>query len=250
MSTTSSRGDTQSSRKRSAPPPSASHSCLPRSLHRQTENPPSQSPGSTYDDYPSPDFPTSPRSKGPTPPPNPRLTRTSDDRDRPGSTGTRRRPSEDDFGSSNRRSEDPYGGVGDDAPFPPSSRRRPSEDLRQDPAGRRPSAASASDSTSTTNAQSATAKSQMIIPNKSTIAEEDIEVPYGRDARESGSTAGEEPDPDEMEGGLSALTRRLGSVDEDGGPAQPIVDGMRSACDLPQTPNAPGEAPVGAGPLS
>lgn len=183
----------------------------------ETENPPSQSPGSTYDDYPSPDFPTSPRSKGPTPPPNPRLTRTSDDRDRPGSTGTRRRPSEDDFGSSNRRSEDPYGGVGDDAPFPPSSRRRPSEDLRQDPAGRRPSAASASDSTSTTNAQSATAKSQMIIPNKSTIAEEDIEVPYGRDARESGSTAGEEPDPDEMEGGLSALTRRLGSVDEDAG---------------------------------
>ena len=29
----------------------------------------------------------------------------------------------------------------------------------------------------------------MIIPNKSTIAEEDIEVPYGRDARDSSSTA-------------------------------------------------------------
>ena len=65
-----------------------------------------------------------------------------------------------------------------------------------------------------TNTQSATAKSEMIIPNKSTIAE-DIEVSYGRDARESGSTAGEEPDPDEMEGSLSALT--LGSIDEDAG---------------------------------
>jgi hypothetical protein len=29
----------------------------------------------------------------------------------------------------------------------------------------------------------------MIIPNKSTIAEEEIEVPYGREVRESGGTA-------------------------------------------------------------
>lgn len=48
-----------------------------------------------------------------------------------------------------------------------------------------------SDSTGTVNpstAQSTTATSGMIIPNKSTMEEEYIEVPYGRDARESGST--------------------------------------------------------------
>lgn len=44
--------------------------------------------------------------------------------------------------------------------------------------GRRPSGSvsTASDSTNATNAQR-----EMIIPNKSTIAEEEIEVPYGRD---------------------------------------------------------------------
>ncbi|ETW81255.1 hypothetical protein HETIRDRAFT_318900, partial [Heterobasidion irregulare TC 32-1] len=123
--------------------------------------------------------------------------------------------SEDNLGSSGRCSKDPYGGVGDDAPFSPSSRRWPSKDLCQDPAGRHPSAASTSDSTGTTNAQGTTAKSQIIIPNKSTIAEQDAEVPYGRDARESGSMAGEEPGLNEMAGGLSALT--LGSIDEDAG---------------------------------
>ncbi|THH15019.1 hypothetical protein EW146_g5389 [Bondarzewia mesenterica] len=185
------------------------------------------SPASMYDDYPSPDFPTSPRAKGPTPPPNPRLPpRMSEDRDRPTSSSTRRRPSQDDDASSARRSEDPYGGVG--VQEPPSDvsafRRRPSEDVRD--LGRRPStSASATDSTSTTNAQSAMAKSQVIIPNKSTIAEEEIEVPYGRQARESGSTAAGEDDLDEAGledgvrdedsdsgGGLSALGRRLGSA--------------------------------------
>lgn len=148
---------------------------------------------------------------------------------------SRRKPSQDDYGSSGRRSEDPYGGVDAELTYSPSSRRRPSEDNTMRGPGhnhsgsqsqmqdlaRRPST-SASDSTSNTNAQSATAKSGMIIPNKSTIAEEEIEVPYGRETRESGSTeprnrshspdadeVDEERDGDEMGVGLSALSRRL-----------------------------------------
>jgi protein SPA2 len=74
----------------------------------------------------------------------------------------------------------------------------------------------------------------MIIPNKSTIAEEDIEVPYGRELRESGgSTAVDDRDrgdtddgdgggadsasdyPKSPFGGLSGLSARLRGVDED-----------------------------------
>lgn len=78
----------------------------------------------------------------------------------------------------------------------------------------------------------------MIIPNKSTIAEEEIEVPYGREVRESGSTArdrerervprGSRADEDRSDygedegeengrpGGLAALSARLQAVgDED-----------------------------------
>ncbi|KAA1470711.1 hypothetical protein DENSPDRAFT_836571 [Dentipellis sp. KUC8613] len=194
---------------------------------------PLTSPGSSYDDYPSPDFPTSPRGN-PTPPL--RNARSPDTLP----NGSRRRPSEDDYGSSGRRSEDPYGGVGGEDAYGGTRRsqdtaRRPSQDTTRRPSqdtarsqdyggglgaiGRR-SIASASDSTSTTNAQSATATSGMIIPNKSTIAEEDIEVPYGRATRESGSTTGEgEGDGDELEGGLgglSGLSRRLGRDEDDG----------------------------------
>ncbi|KAI0042955.1 hypothetical protein FA95DRAFT_1524753 [Auriscalpium vulgare] len=151
------------------------------------------SPGSTYDDFPSPDFPNSPRTKEPLPPfPG----RPSLERDRPPSN------------PNNTSDSDPY-----------NSRRRPSQDttstLQQD-LGRRPSVASASDSTSTTNAQSATATSGMIIPNKSTIAEEDIEVPYARrggSARdresESEGDVGDEP------GGLSGLAQRLRGTEDD-----------------------------------
>ncbi|KAI0060487.1 hypothetical protein BV25DRAFT_1827659 [Artomyces pyxidatus] len=163
------------------------------------------SPGSTYDDFPSPDFPTSPRAKDPPPSFS---SRPSLDRDR-------------------REDYDPPPPFD---PQPSSSRRRPSQDTTtgaQD-LGRRPSVTSASDSTSTANAQSATATSGMIIPNKSTIAEEDIEVPYGRagrgvDRRGSESAAeegdGDDGDGIEEEGGLSGLgglARRLGRAEEEG----------------------------------
>lgn len=65
----------------------------------------------------------------------------------------------------------------------------------------------------------------MVIPNKSTIAEEDIEVPYGREMRESSGTAidtregvrefdttdGEHEHWDQQ-GGLNGLSARLGNV--------------------------------------
>jgi hypothetical protein len=128
------------------------------------------------------------------------------------------RPSED-RGSAReeetRRSEDTH-----------SSRRKASQDQGAD-FGRRPSASASirSDSTGTTNAQSATATSGMVIPNKSTIAEEDIEVPYGREMRESSGTAidtregvrefdttdGEHEHWDQQ-GGLNGLSARLGNV--------------------------------------
>lgn len=79
----------------------------------------------------------------------------------------------------------------------------------------------------------------MIIPNKSTIAEEEIEVPYGREVRDSTGTAVDErgrdrdrvsgrnrsrdfsrgtdtdADPDEPMGGLAGLSARLQQVDVD-----------------------------------
>ncbi|KAJ3543974.1 hypothetical protein NM688_g5797 [Phlebia brevispora] len=131
------------------------------------------SPGSTYDDFPSPDFNT------PSSAPLPR-SRTSEDRGTDsGYAGSSpapvRRPSED---------------------YNVSSRRRPSQDTTgrrssEREYGRRPSESASvhSDSTSTTNAQSATANMGMIIPNKSTIAEEEIEVPYARELRDSTGTA-------------------------------------------------------------
>ena len=54
-------------------------------------------------------------------------------------------------------------------------------------------------------------------PNKSTVAEEDTKVFYDHSPHESGSTAGEEPYSDEVEGGPSILTRHLGSIDENVG---------------------------------
>lgn len=143
------------------------------------------------------------------------------------------RKSVDDYGA--RRSEDGYGM---DAY---GSRRRPSQDTsgrrsedRERDLGRRPSQSVSvhSDSTSTTNAQSATAG--MVIPNKSTIAEEEIEVPYGREVRDSTGTAvdernrsrdrGRETDTDADDdfrnpggglGGLSGLTARLQADEEE-----------------------------------
>jgi hypothetical protein len=127
-----------------------------------------------------------------------------------------------------RRGDDPYGDVAPNEPLSdrdrdpyPSSRRKPSQDTtatvrsQQQDLGRRPSVASGTDSTGTTNAQSATVTSGIIIPNKSTIAEEDIEVPYGRSESVPDDGDGE---TDEVEGGLGALARRLGQdPDTDGG---------------------------------
>jgi hypothetical protein len=70
-----------------------------------------------------------------------------------------------------------------------------------------PSVASGSDSTGTTNAQSATITSGNIIPNKSTISKEEIEDPYGRG--ESMPEDGHD-ETNEVKSGLGALTRRLG----------------------------------------
>ncbi|CCM03578.1 uncharacterized protein FIBRA_05714 [Fibroporia radiculosa] len=230
------------------------------------------SPGSTYDDYPSPDFPASARSsKGPTPSIPIRNGRASEDRAIDSgyapSPSSVRRPSEDSYGrrrlgeddsAGGRRSADTYGVAAES--FSSSPRRRPSQDVyraddRRRPSqdtslrrsedrereyggsgmGRRPSEAKSttSESTAASNAQSA--GMGMIIPNKSTIAEEEIEVPYGREVRDSASTAmddrtrerersierGRDSDSDDERrpnGGLSGLSARLQAVegDEDG----------------------------------
>ena len=208
---------------------------------------------------PSPEFHASPRSDAPTLPPGSRIGRISDERGIDSGYGSHtlgRRPSEDGFGKHRpsddelppRRSEDAYGS--DANPFGLGSRKKPSQDIARGPIpdfGRRPSASTSihSDSTGTTNAQSATATSGMVIPNKSTIAEEDIEVPYGREeARDSSVMAvgdrGRDGDGDayggmdeehEHEGpsigGLSALGARLRSQvsgdvldDDEGGGAR------------------------------
>ena len=180
------------------------------------------SPGSAYDDFPSPDFPTAPRDRDK----DGRLGRMSEDRDRPPSGGSRPRRSQDDHNPpiTARRGDDPYGEAPSNEPLSdrdpyPFSRRKPSQDTtatarsQQQDLARRPSVTSGTDSTSATNAQSATATSGIIIPNKSTIAEEDIEVPYGRS-----ESAPEDGEPDEVEGGLGGLARRLAQdPDTDGG---------------------------------
>ncbi|KAG7090973.1 hypothetical protein E1B28_010040 [Marasmius oreades] len=243
------------------------------------------SPGSAYDDYPSPDFSPAParmtnsRTSG----------RASVDRGMDSGYGDsvssrrpsqdRRRPSEVDYSGrrsednySGRRSEDSYSGrpsadnyrgrvsednyrgrASEDGYSPNvSSRRKPSQDttrrsedrerpLREDHGrGRKPSVSA---SESTVNTPSTMATSGMIIPNKSTMEEEYIEVPYGRDRdiRESGSTATTTEDRDRREtsqergydnepdsasdypspsprspsGGLSGLSARLRGVEDD-----------------------------------
>jgi hypothetical protein len=186
------------------------------------------SPGSTYDDFPSPDFPNAPRDRDK----DARFGRLSEDRDRPPSGGARPRRSHEDHNPP-RRGDDPYGGVADAPSNEPLSDRDPytlsrrklsqdttattrSQQQQQHDLARRPSVASGTDSTSATNAQSATVTSGIIIPNKSTMAEEDIEVPYGRS-----ESAPEDGEPDEVEGGLGGLgglVRRLAQdPDTDGG---------------------------------
>lgn len=89
----------------------------------------------------------------------------------------------------------------------------------------------------------------MIIPNKSTIAEEDIEVPYGREVRDSTGTAvderersREDTDAEQDEvglrsppsgglGGLSGLTARLADAEEEDEGAMSGGGGARSGDD-------------------
>ena len=218
------------------------------------------SPSSAYDDVPSPDFPS---------PPPPYLIprRSPDDRAqdsgyggsasgrRPSEDTYKRRPGEDDY-PPGRRSEDSYGGVGRSsedgyAGSAASSRRKPSQDIpsgrrstdRERDLARRPGTTVSTNSDSTgTAGQSATATSAMIIPNKSTIAEEEIEVPFGgREGRESSSTAIDDRDrggdrvdtdveadrdpesdyrsPKSPIGGLSGLSARLGRDTDDDDPS-------------------------------
>ncbi|KAL4071264.1 hypothetical protein V8B97DRAFT_1962186 [Scleroderma yunnanense] len=233
--------------------------------------PTGNSPHSTYDDVPSSDFHTSPRADAINLPASLRSGRVSEDRAmdsgygsgslgrKPSEDFSRHRPSDDDFPTS-RRSDDTYSrsGLSDDTTNMYSARRKPSEsqDMRMAAAanaasarvgasadfGRRPSASASirSDSSGTTNAQSATATSGMVIPNKSTIAEEDIEVPFGREIRDSSIMTIDDRDRSQERGragdadagtdgendggmvglsglsGLSARLRSQGDLDDDG----------------------------------
>ncbi|KAF9528478.1 hypothetical protein CPB83DRAFT_766575 [Crepidotus variabilis] len=179
-----------------------------------------RSAGSTYDDYPAPDF-----GSGASLPRNNSRTSGRQSADRPSESGygsaasgrrpsiDRRRPSETEFASGRRsddafrRPDDIYAGREESFSAALASRRKPSQDVstrrsedreRDRPdygIGRRPSqATSNSDSTGTTNQPpqpSTTATSAMIIPNKSTMEEEYIDIPYGRDARDSGTVDGD-----------------------------------------------------------
>ena len=140
---------------------------------------------------------------------------------------SRRKPSQDGFNLNqgrhrNLRSQDTTG--------------RRSED-RQDREflTHRPTGSISESTTSNGNAQSAT--SGVIIPNKSTIAEEEIEVPYGRQIRDSTSTAmlddGDrdrntdgEQESSPMVGGLNGLSARLKQVDD--GDSSPMRNGVPS----------------------
>lgn len=183
-------------------------------------------------DLPSPDFPFSPINSSK--PPTVRTTPVSDNANtgklygrRPSEDSVRRRrPFED----ANRIEDDSLSiprKIDEDGPSREiqlssagSSRRKPSQDIvqglrneerrRQSPdilssgrkssedqdrdrtLGRKPSATASTASDSNTN--SANAQREIIIPNKSTITEEAIEVPYGRE-RESSGTATDDRRP-------------------------------------------------------
>ena len=167
---------------------------------------------STYDDYPAPDFPSSSPSR------NAGKARTSGraSADRPSDSGyggspssrklseDRRRPIETEFTASRknedayRRPEDVFAGriIGEESfSAALASRRKPSQDTTRKPDerefGPRHSGAVSTSSETTSNlpgTQSTTATSAVIIPNKSTMEEEYIDIPYGRDGRESGVT--------------------------------------------------------------
>jgi len=136
---------------------------------------------------------------------------------------SRRKPSQDGFNLKqgrhrNLRSQDTTGRRSED--------RQDREFLMH-----RPTGSISESTTSNGNAQSAT--SGVIIPNKSTIAEEEIEVPYGRQIRDSTSTAmlddgntDGELESSPLVGGLNGLSARLKQVDD--GDSSPIRNGVPS----------------------
>ena len=140
-----------------------------------------------------------------------------------------------------------------------ASRRKPSQDTTRKPDesefGPRHSGAVSTSSETTSSlagAQSTTATSAVIIPNKSTMEEEYIDIPYGRDGRDSGVTilderertrdglggdneqdsASEYPSPMMNSRsplvGLSGLSARLKGVEDD----DELVAGNKSGDDL------------------
>ena len=138
---------------------------------------------------------------------------------------SRRKPSQDGFNPGrhrNLRSQDTTG-------------RRSEERQDREFLTHRTTGSISESTTSNGNAQSAT--SGVIIPNKSTIAEEEIEVPYGRQIRDSASTAmlddGDrdrntdgEQEASPMVGGLNGLSARLKHVDD--GDSSPMRNGVPS----------------------
>jgi protein SPA2 len=190
-----------------------------------------QSPGSAYEEFPSPQ-PSNPQ-RVPAKPFDSRPNRTSEDRSKePGYGGSgrrydeRRRPLDEDYASI-RRSEDAYTGVDYTTSRKRDTTGRSQERERQrDPPGRPP--ANSSD-TPVTNAQTATATSGIVIPTKSTIAEENIEIPFGRESTSMAvGDRGRSADADVITdgepesggyssalGGLSGLTARLRVEEED-----------------------------------
>ena len=219
------------------------------------------SAASAYDDSPAPEFYAG------SPPRATNSSRTSGrtSADRPsdsgyGGSGPSRKPSVDRRRTNDsdyypgRRSDDtfrrvddtylPQGRVSEDG-YGASSRRRPSQDMPRRPEdrsrnasfdhGRRPSGSTSVGGMSdmTTTGQSATATSGMIIPTKSTMEEEYIEVPYGRELRDSVDERDQTRDTGRDIGATSALT--------DGEPD--------SASDYP-SPLSPRSPPAGLSGLS
>ncbi|CAE6490316.1 unnamed protein product [Rhizoctonia solani] len=130
-----------------------------------------------------------------------------------GSGSDRRRPSQDDYGARRRPSQDEprRRPSADQVPY-----RRPSQDSQ---IGRRPSQ----------DKPSGMASSSFVTPNKSTIAEEDIRVPYGRD---EGTEDEEEEEED---------TKRLtGEVNRNGHTKKPSQGGLNAlGFNLLSTPMSP-----------
>jgi hypothetical protein len=156
----------------------------------------------------------------------------------------RRRPPDEDYPIP-RRSEDTYPG-GDYANNSTSWRKQPSQDIsrrseeERDVGPRRPSLSN-SDSTAATQVQTASATSGVVIPIKSTIAEEEIDNPFRSQVRAGGpSLPMDDRGPDTTDGitdaepegfpntlgGLSGLTARPRVDEDDEGP--PLDSGNRS----------------------